>query len=115
MVTEGFSDALVLQKSYLVGGNSKWQHFADKSTNKSCLSIEYIYYATILQVSRNAVLFPKLTTQKMLFCGFTAESHTVLNIYNTDFYSVGYFALKRQNNFSFHLTALWFFLLMIFR
>lgn len=39
MVTEGFSDTLVLQKSYFVSGNSKWQHFADKSTNKSCMSI----------------------------------------------------------------------------
>jgi len=67
----------------------------------------YTYYSTILHVSRHAVLFSKLTAQKMLFRCITAESQTVLNIYNTDFYSLGYFALKRQqNDFSFHLTTL---------
>lgn len=38
----------------LLIGNSKLQHFADKSTNKSCISTEHIF--TIMQVSCNTFI-----------------------------------------------------------
>lgn len=83
-VTEGFSDILVLPKSYFISGNSKWQPFADNSTNKSHLSISI----TLLSSKSITLLFYLQNWQHQKCCSAALQLGVKLFLTSTVLISI---------------------------